>query len=117
MTSEANQIVRQHGLPYRALRPTGGEGNCFFLAIADQLTDEQIRGSISQAGKNITPNHMDIRTALASYMWTNEEFYNNDIVGVWLDIEEVNEHKKVGPKRSRDEIWSQYLLAMFKEGE
>ena len=39
----ANQVFQHQKLPYCALCPTGGEGNCLFLAIADQLTNEDIR--------------------------------------------------------------------------
>ena len=114
-SAKANRILLQQGLPYRALRETGGKGNCFFLAIADQLTDVDIRNSISQAGRGIHHDHLSIRRAVSQYMWNQEDFYHDENVGAWLTNEEINEAKK-GGLRGREEIWSDFLLDMFEPG-
>lgn len=115
--AKANRILHQQGLAYRAIEETGGRGNCFFLAILDQLKNQDIRNSISQQGKEINHDHQTLRETLVIFMMTEGDFYNDEDVVVWLDEEERLETEERGQQRSRDEIWEEYLQKMFQVGE
>ena len=116
-------IIKQQGLPYCARQETGGEGNCFFLAIVDQLGNKYIRKAISIRGRSIAHNHEAIRHQLVWFMRLNQEFYGDDDVGVWLNVEKANEDEaidrgsKKGPKRSEEKIWIDYIQRMSQVGE
>ena len=120
--NKANRIICSQGLPYRAKYETGGRGNCFFLAIADQLQNEEIRQAISRQGRAIPHDFESIRQQLVWYMRMNQDFHADEDVGVWLNVEKqqedeaVEKGKKKGPKLSKHDIWVQYLKDMYKDG-
>ena len=119
----ANLIMKQQGLPFCARQETGGRGNCFFLAIVDQLSNNEINKAISSRGRSIAHNHKSIREQLVWFMRLNQEFYTDDDVDVWLSVEKANEDeaidkgRKEGPKRSKEKIWNDYLKRMSQVGE
>ena len=116
--AKAEKIIRDKKVSYHVRNETGGLGNCFFLAMADQLTNGNISSTISQRAKNIAHDHVSIRKAIVKFMSKCPEFYNDAVVIAWLNLEETNEQAKpVHERRTRNQIWLEHLEMMSTPGE
>ena len=110
-------IVKKHNEYYCAISETRGRGNCFFHALADQLTSTNIRRSISQRAREIEHDHVSVRKAIVKFMRESKHIYNDDGIVQWLNLEEAKEEKKPpGERRDRNKIWQDHLEGLNTYG-
>ena len=112
--ADAHQILARHGLmlTFFCKRNTPGDGNCFFHALADQLTDSEIRDTVSLWARDIPGDHLVIRQRVVAFAWNNEEVFNDAAILNYFQLAEQNDQRG----RNSADIYRDYLRGMRKPG-
>ena len=110
---KATRILAKHGLPYYCKSNTEGDGNCFFHAICDQLTNEKIWRTIFPSSKEFTNSHLAIRRAVVKFARQSDDLQRDETVIAWLKIEQ---EKPVNKGKTTEQIWEEYLRHMSEDG-
>ena len=74
---QADQHAMNNGIEHRSIIETEGDGNCWFHANVDQFLNDEIRDTISDRAKNVNPDHLSLRFAIADYCENDEELNNS----------------------------------------
>ena len=116
----AQEILDRNGLGlvYYCKCNTPGDGNCFWHAIVDQLTDDEIRGSVAQWAREIPLNHLVVRQRVTDFALQYERIILSDdtIFNMLLFME--NEEKLSNPPgRDYLTIYRDYIQKMSQPRE
>ena len=117
--AKAQEILEHHSLDQQFFckTDTKGDGNCFFHAIADQLTIQDIRESAAPTARNISRDHRLIRQKVVDFGRSQSDMLlQKDSLFNYLHCEENEERKKNPPGRDFLTIWRDYLKGMKKPG-
>ena len=109
----ATRILSKRGMPYHCKSDTEADGNCFFHAVADQLTDGEISSTISPRSKEVSLDHMAIRRAAVKFARETDVLCNEWLIE-WLKAEQ---EKPLNEVKTRVQIWEDYLSRMSKDGQ
>ena len=111
----AHRILAGHGLGdvYYCRTDTKGQGDCFFHAIVDQLSNRQIRQSLGPLAREAPLNANAIRHAVVNFAMQNKDhFLQDETVLNMLQSDEDD----VGGNRDPSTIWDDYMRAMRLQG-
>ena len=95
-------------------RDTKGDGNCFFHAIADQLTDREIRESVARRARHIPLDHHIIRQRVTDFAdRQSHEILQDPTILAFLQEMETNDPYG----REMFTIWRDYVQQMRQPRE
>jgi len=112
----ADKILDHHNLTheYYCKNNTEPDGNCFFHAIADQLTDPQIMASVgAPRARNIPIDHLIIRQRVADFARRSQEVLEDQTILAMLQVMETNDPYG----RDMFTIWREYVREMRQPGK
>ena len=115
--ARAQEILVHHSLDqeFFCKTETKGDGNCFFHAIADQLTIREIKETVAQRARNIPLNHLIIRHRVVDFMRSNSDMLlQNDTILNYLQVLEGDDRENNPPGRDFSTIWRDYIRDMKK---
>lgn len=115
--ARAQEILVHHSLDqeFFCKTETKGDGNCFFHAIADQLTIREIKETVAQRARNIPLNHLIIRHRVVDFARSNSDMLlQNDTILNYLQVLEGDDRENNPPGRDFSTIWRDYIRDMKK---
>ena len=117
--AQAQRILERRSLDQQFFckTDTKGDGNCFFHAIADQLTNQDIRDSVAPLARNIPGDHRLIRQRVVDFARSQSDMLlQRDSLLNYLQDEEDEDRRNNPPGRDFLTIWQDYLKGMKKPG-
>ena len=117
--AQAQKILERRSLDQQFFckTDTKGDGNCFFHAIADQLTNQDIRDSVAPLARNIPGDHRLIRQRVVDFARSQSDMLlQRDSLLNYLQDEEDEDRRNNPPGRDFLTIWQDYLKGMKKPG-
>ena len=117
--AQAQKILERRSLDQQFFckTDTKGDGNCFFHAIADQLTNQDIRDSVAPLARNIPGDHRLIRHRVVDFARSQSDMLlQRDSLLNYLQDEEDEDRRNNPPGRDFLTIWQDYLKGMKKPG-
>ena len=117
--AQAQKILERRSLDqqFYCKTDTKGDGNCFFHAIADQLTNQDIRDSVAPLARNIQGDHRLIRQRVVDFARSQSDMLlQRDSLLNYLQDEEDEDRRNNPPGRDFLTIWQDYLKGMKKPG-
>ncbi len=109
--TNANRVINSHGLPYKCVNQTPGDGNCFFHAISENFSTDRMLSTISPTIQRIVRDPHELRNALCKFC-ISAEFLESDFminVNTYL-ISHYGEDVNI------ESTWLQLVLDMTTDG-